>query len=111
MWNMILVSLVVAVAPGVDLQTLDAERVQGRLVALDAQRVVLETADGRRSLAVADLMSLKPSAAPRSAAPLPIAIDLKIGQVGILRIVTPQEMLQRAVAVRGHQRLRFLQVV
>ncbi len=79
MWNMILIGLAVAAAPGVDLQTLDGQRVQGKLVVLDAQRVVLETADGRRSLAVADLMSLKPSVAPRSTVPLPIAIDLVDG--------------------------------
>ena len=77
MWNVILVSLAAVIAPGVDLETLDGQRVQGKLIALNADRVVLETADGRQSLPVADLLGLKPSATPRPAAPPPITIDLK----------------------------------
>ena len=42
MWNMIFISLVVAAAPGVDLQTLDGQGVQGKLIALDSPSALID---------------------------------------------------------------------
>ena len=66
MWTLILTGMLLTTTPEVEVQTLAGRTVAGALVQVDEKQITVRTADGRRSLPVAELMSLAPTAPPRA---------------------------------------------
>ncbi|HLA85850.1 MAG TPA: NPCBM/NEW2 domain-containing protein [Thermoguttaceae bacterium] len=80
MGNLILASLILMTAADVQVRTVDGSRVEGRFVTINADRVVIETSTGNRSLGTSELMNLEPTIAPAAInGSLPVAILLTDG--------------------------------
>jgi hypothetical protein len=60
MWTLLLTSLILATAPELEVRALGKEPIVGTLVQLDDQSLAIETAQGRKTMPLAELMSLAP---------------------------------------------------
>jgi hypothetical protein len=71
MWTILLVSLLAAAPPAVEVQTLGGEPLSGVLVELGAKQIAVQTAKGRTTLEIGKLVSVSPKGAPAEAGPSP----------------------------------------
>jgi hypothetical protein len=71
MWTVLLVSLLAAAPPSVEVQTLAGEPLSGALVELGAKQIAVETAKGRMTLEIDKLVSVSPKVAAAEAGPSP----------------------------------------
>ena len=75
MLNLVIIALLSAALPEVEVQTVEGEQFAGTLVEWKAERLVLKTEDGQRSLSADELSAL----APRH----PSTADLAVGKVEV----------------------------
>ena len=67
MWILLLTSLMLATAPEVEVRALGKDPIVGALVQLDDQSLAIETAQGRKTVPLAELMSFAPRTPARPA--------------------------------------------